>query len=41
MNEYTKHEALTLSDVETPRWKTSNTHMYPKHKYGNKVEISD
>ncbi len=39
LNECTKHKSLTLSDVETTI--ISNMHMYPKHKYGMKVEASD
>jgi hypothetical protein len=41
LNEYTTHESLTLSYVETPIVENSNMHMYPKHKYGMKVKVSD
>jgi len=41
LNEYTGHESLILSDVETPMMEISNMHMNLKHKYGMKVEVSD
>jgi hypothetical protein len=41
LNEYIGHESLTLNDIETPIIENLNIHMYPKHRYGMKVDVND
>jgi len=38
LNEYTRHESLILSDVETPMMEMF---MYSKHRFGMKAKICD
>jgi len=41
LNEYTGHEFLTLSDVQTPIMENFKQAYVSKHRYGMKVEIND
>jgi hypothetical protein len=41
LNEYTGHESLTLSDVETPMMENFKHAYVMKHRFGMKVEVND